>query len=106
MAEDYVNKLAQQLANQRKSLGTDKYYKGSIDAMGGIDTATQYMASLLNRSGIRDLSEIGEKIERVPQYAPKQNHYLTHDDIQKFNTLAASGRFGEEYVEPFEGGGG
>jgi hypothetical protein len=104
--EDYVNRLAQQLANQRKNLGTDKYYKGSIDSMGGIDTATQYMASLLNRSGIRDLSEIGEKIERVPQYAPKQNYYLTHDDIQKFNTLAASGRFGEEYVETSEGGGG
>jgi len=104
--EDYVNRLAQQLANQRKNLGTDKYYKGSIDSMGGIDTATQYMASLLNRSGIRDLSEIGEKVERVPQYAPKQNYYFTQDDIQKFNTLAASGRFGEEFVETSEGGGG
>ena len=106
MAEDYVNKLAQQLANQRKNLGTDKYYKGSIDSMGGIDTATQYMASLLNRSGIRDLSEIGEKVERVPQYAPKQNYYLTQDDIQKFNNLAASGRFGEEFVPTDESGSG
>ena len=94
----YQNKLFQQLTNQRKNLGTDKYYKGSIDSMGGIDTATQYMASLLNRSGIRDLSEIGEKVEKVPQYAPKTNHYTTGDDLQRFDNLIASGRYGQEFV--------
>ena len=103
--EDYVSKLYQQLTNQRKNLGTGKHYKGSIDSMGGIDTATQYMASLLNRSGIRDLSEIGEKVERVPQYAPKQNYYFTEDDIQKFNKLASSNRFGEEFVPTDDGSG-
>lgn len=94
----YQNKLYQQLTNQRENLGTDKYYKGSIDAMGGIDTATQYMASLLTRSGIRDLNEIGERVEKVPQYAPKTNHYTTNDDLQRFDNLIASGRYGQEFV--------
>jgi len=60
----YQNKLAQQIADQRQNLGTEKYYQGAIGAMGGIDTATQYMADLLTRSGIRDISEIGEKTQR------------------------------------------
>ena len=30
-ADYYQNKLTQQLANQRANLGTDKYYKGSIE---------------------------------------------------------------------------
>jgi len=57
----YQNKLAQQIANQRKNLGTEKYYAGDLGAIGGIDAATSYMASRLVRSGIRDLSEIGER---------------------------------------------
>lgn len=94
----YQNKLFEQLTNQRKNLETDQYYKGSIDSMGGIDTATQYMASLLTRSGIRDLSEIGERVEKVPQYAPKTNYYTTGDDLQRFDNLIASGRYGQEFV--------
>jgi hypothetical protein len=57
----YQNKLTQQIANQRKNLGTEKYYGGDLGAIGGIDSATSYMASRLVRSGIRDLSEIGER---------------------------------------------
>jgi len=67
----YQNKLAQQITNQRKNLGTEKYYTGDLGALGGIDSATQYMASRLVLSGIRDISEIGEKTQKAlgPDYS-------------------------------------
>jgi tRNA A37 threonylcarbamoyltransferase TsaD len=61
----YTDKLAKQIANQRKNLGTEKYYKGDLGAIGGIDAATQYMASRLVLSGIRDINEIGEKTDKA-----------------------------------------
>lgn len=57
----YQNKLAQQIADQRATLGTEKYYTGDLNAIGGIDSATSYMASRLVKSGIRDINEIGER---------------------------------------------
>ena len=105
--EDYVNKLAQQIANQRKNLGTDKYYKGDIGSMGGIDNATQYMASLLNRSGVRDLSEIGERIERAPEVNanadPNQaftdfNNWYRSDAFQGQSAGATVDINGKKYV--------
>lgn len=67
----YTDKLAKQITNQRKNLGTEKYYKGDLGAIGGIDAATQYMASRLVLSGIRDISEIGEKTQKQlgPDYS-------------------------------------
>lgn len=57
-----VNDLvADQIADQRATLGTAKYYGGDITAMGGIDAATQYMAGRLVNSGIYNISEIGER---------------------------------------------
>jgi hypothetical protein len=57
-----VNDLvADQIADQRSTLGTAKYYGGDITAMGGIDAATQYMAGRLVNSGIYNISEIGER---------------------------------------------
>ena len=93
----YQNKLTNQLLDQRKQLGTDKYFSG-IQRFGDIDEATRYTAARLVDSGIRDLSEIGERVEKVPQYAPKTNHYTTGDDLQRFDNLIASGRYGQEFV--------
>lgn len=61
----YTDKLARQITNQRKNLGTEKYYQGDLGAIGGIDAATQYMASRLVLSGIRDINEIGEKTDKA-----------------------------------------
>ena len=60
----YTDKLAKQITNQRQNLGTEKYYKGDLSAIGGIDAATQYMASRLVLSGVRDISEIGERTQK------------------------------------------
>ena len=56
-----INNVAQQISEQRKNLGTEKHYTGSIGDMGGIDAATRYMAELLVRSGIGDVADIGER---------------------------------------------
>ena len=56
-----INNVAQQISEQRKNFGTEKYYTGSIGDMGGIDAATRYMAELLVRSGIGDVADIGER---------------------------------------------
>ncbi|NBX49891.1 hypothetical protein EBT25_08105, partial [bacterium] len=60
-----VEKLSEQIANQRKNLGTDRYYRGDIGALGGIDAATRSMAETLARSGITNLADIGEKQEKA-----------------------------------------
>ena len=92
----YQNKLANQIADQRTTLKTGDLYKGDITAMGGIDSATQYMAGLLVRSGIRDLSEIQEKKEIVPQYGVDPNAKYNYDAVDRFNNqFANTGYFPE-----------
>lgn len=103
---DYDN-LVQQLTNQRKNLNTNKYYKGSIDSMGGIDTATQYMASLLTRSGIRDLSEIKEVTETKPVYGfPSDIPFRREEDgSPKIVRPEEGGQFYEVIIGPNPEGG-
>lgn len=56
-----INKVAGQIADQRNKLNTSQYYGGDITAIGGIDATTNYMASLLVKGGIQDISEIAER---------------------------------------------
>lgn len=58
--------VADQIADQRKTLGTEKYYTGSIADIGGIDGATRYMADRLVNSGIYNISDIGERTIQSP----------------------------------------
>lgn len=66
---DPIEQLAQQIANQRKNLGTDQYWQGGAkSAFGGINGLDRVMAQDLVSRGVTNLDQIGEKAE--PLYAP------------------------------------
>jgi hypothetical protein len=67
---DPIENLTRQITGQVSNLGTSKYWQGgAIGALGDVNGAARYMASLLADRGITSIDQIGYKtVTRMPNY--------------------------------------